>query len=176
MPSIKTHPSWDTCLLPARGYSGQAKLGLQDISKRFKAGMCGKRPGQRGPRRLSGPSERRLKDDTRVLASVRVCHWLFVGVNLEAHQGSSVTEHKHTVQSNLGSVRLWFMTDPVRAGWRDLSPAEACKSGLFSLVNNCEIWGGGCARVCVCVHNHYNYLLYLSSYLLTFPKMFGCWS
>lgn len=143
MPSIKTHPSWDTRLLPARSYSGHAKLGPQEVAKHFKARICGKRPGQRGPRRLAGPSERRLKDDTRVLGRVRVCHWLFVGVNLEAHQESSVTEHKHTVQSNLGSVRLWFLTDPVRAGWRDLSPAEACKSGLFSLVNNCEMCVGG---------------------------------
>lgn len=150
-PSIKTHPSWDTCLLPARGYSRHAKNGPQELFIKMAVkprNMWQKTRGSGGPRRPSGPSERCLEDDTRVLGRVRVCHWLFVGVNLEAHQGSSVTEHKHTVQSNLGSVRLWFMTDPVRAGWRDLSPAEACKSGLFSLVNNCEIWGVGCACVC----------------------------
>lgn len=40
-----------------------------------------------------------------------------------------------TVQSVLASVVVWFMTDPVGAGWRDLSPTQACKSGLFSLRN-----------------------------------------
>lgn len=105
-----------------------------------------RRPGQRrrarGPQHLSKLSKRRLKDDTRVLGTVHICHSLFVHVNLEAYQGSSVTQHKHTVQSQLGSVRAWFMTDQVGAGWRDLSPAQACKSGLFSRINNCEIHGG----------------------------------
>lgn len=62
---------------------------------------------------------------------------------------------KHTVQSKLGSVRVWFMTDPVGAGWWDLSPAQACKSGLFSLINICEIRK---------IYNHWNHLLYLSSH------------
>lgn len=44
MPSIKTHPSWDTCLLPARGYSSHAKLGPQEVSKVFKALVRGKDP------------------------------------------------------------------------------------------------------------------------------------
>lgn len=49
-----------------------------------------------GPQRLSKVSERRLKDDTDVPGTARVCHSLFVHVNLKAYQGSSVTEHKHT--------------------------------------------------------------------------------
>lgn len=162
MLSINTHPAWDTCLLTADGYSSHTKLGPQEVSRRFKARICGKRAGQRGPGWLSELSERCLKDDTHVLGMAHVCHWLFVGVNLEAHQGSSVTEHKHTVQSNLGSVRLWFMTDPVRAGWRDLSPAEACKSGLFSLVNICEIWGEGERSIITKII----YLIWVHIYLL----------
>lgn len=54
-----------------------------------------------GPQRISAVSERRLKDDTDVLGTVRVCHLLFVRVNLEADQEGSVTEHKHTVGANL---------------------------------------------------------------------------
>lgn len=87
MLSINTHPARDTCLLAARGYSSRAKLGPQEVSRRFKARTCGERAGQRGPRWLSELSERRLKDDTHVLGAAHVCHWLFVGVNLEAHQG-----------------------------------------------------------------------------------------
>lgn len=88
---------------------------------------------------LSKLSKRCLKDDVDVLGMAHVCRSFFVHVNLEADQGSGVTEHKRTVQSKLRSVEVWFMTGRVRAGWRDLSTAEACKSGLFKLVNNCEI-------------------------------------
>lgn len=60
-----------------------------------------KRFGQRWPQRLSKVSKRRLKDDTDVLGTAHVCHSLFVRVNLEVYQGSSVT-----IQSNLSYNRL----------------------------------------------------------------------
>lgn len=61
----------------------------------------------------------------------------------------------HTVQSKLRSVKAWFMTDPVRARWRDLSPTQACKSGLFRAVKftGKKLWDDHWVNLYLCVQN-----------------------
>lgn len=101
-----------------------------------------------GPRQPSSPAVLTVKAPSQ---RWHRCPWhstrqsaVFCSCTPESGSGERchITECKHTVQSKLRSVEVWFMTDPVRARWRDLSSTGACKSGLLSLINNCEILGG----------------------------------